>query len=539
LSSPAAHHRRASAADNRETFDALLEEASHAIERSRFRSAAVTLQTAARFAWFNHPGAFQSTKMGALTAQIGDHLPKAHQHGPDFTGHVVHVLSQAYAAGGHTRLVWRWIENDATRLNSVVLTGQQGVPVPQQLADAVAASGGHLMSLGETSSSLLVRAADLRRVAESGADTIVLHVHPYDVLPSIALINVPATVIFLNHADHVFSVGAEIADIVADIRPAGQQLSVAERNRTKSLSTILPIPLAAPSHTDKRVARESLGLAQDAVVALSIASGYKYGASAGNHFIDIHRDLVLANPALVLLVVGPESDGRWQEVSDETGGRFRAVGMVKGLDEYYGAADLYVDSIPFASLTSLLDAAVRGVPVLALNESVANSVLTSNDPSLMSEGVHYSDRHEYIRAFETLATQPEERRRRGEATRASVIRDHLSPGWNSHLERVLEGPAASVAGGPTPALHPALPPLVLSTLEEALVDFQIASGLAEPLWASRLRDAPYMPVGDRVRTLMSTPAGQRLRAMKFMVPDALRSRVKIRLAAIAQHRRDR
>ncbi|ASD23148.1 hypothetical protein B7495_14390 [Cryobacterium sp. LW097] len=475
---------------------------------------------------------FRSVKLEALAAQLGEHLPPSHGMGVELKGHVVHVLSQAYSAGGHTRLVWRWIENDTTRINSVVLTGQQGIPVPHQLADAVAASGGHIVSLGETSSSLLIRAAELRRISETGADTIVLHVHPYDIVPSIGLVNVSARIVFLNHADHVFWIGGSIADMVADIRPAGQKLSIAERNLPGALSAILPIPLTTPPHADKRVARDLLGIAQDAVVIISIASGYKYGASLGHHFIDIHREFVLAHPEVVLRVIGPASDGRWQAISDETGGRLRAVGMVQGLESYYAAADIYVDSIPFASLTSLLDAAVRGVPVLALSETGADSVLTSNDLSLMGKNVHYSDRKAYIRALEALTTGPDERRRQGEATRKSVVEDHLSPGWNRHLRRIFESPATSSDSAAEALARNSMPTYGFSELEEALVDFQYASGLAEPLWASRLRDAPYMLVWDRARLLMSVPSGHRLGALKFMIPDAWRSKMKMRLARL-------
>ncbi|MEC5184466.1 hypothetical protein RCH12_001935 [Cryobacterium sp. MP_3.1] len=539
MSKPVADHPRAHAAENRIAFDGLVAQAAHAIHKNRFRSAAVSLQSAARFAWYNHPGMFRSVKLEDLAARIGERLPPAQGMRVDLSGHVVHVLSQAYAAGGHTRLVWRWIENDASHINSVVLTGQQGIPVPHQLADAVAASGGQIVSLGVTSSSLLVRAAELRRIAESGVHTMVLHVHPYDVVPSIALANVPARIVFLNHADHVFWAGGSIADAVADIRPAGQQLTIAERNLPGSISTILPIPLTAPPQTDRRLARDRLGIAQDAVVIISIASGYKYGALPGDHFIDIHREFVLVHPEAILLVIGPEPEGRWQAVSEETNGRFRAVGMVQGLDDYYGAADLYVDSIPFASLTSLLDAAARGVPVLALSETVADSVLTSNDLSLTDHGVHYTDRAQYIQALAALTTQPHERRQQGQVIQRAVVEDHLSPGWNRYLDRLLETSATSPDEAAATPARSGPPATGLSELEEALVDFQSASGLAEPLWASRLRDAPYMPGLDRARLLISVPTGHRRDALKFMVPDALRSKVKIRLASLAHRSRRR
>ena len=270
-------HARDRIAENRVSFDGLIADAERAINESRFRSAAVTLQSAARFAWYNHPGLFRSLELEALAAQIGEQVTVSEPADLDLTGHIVHVLSQAYSAGGHTRLVWRWIENDDQRVNSVVITGQQGIPIPHQLQDAVAESGGQIITLGERSSNLLVRAAELRRIADSGVDTIVLHVHPYDVVPSIGLNNVAAKVVFLNHADHVFWVGGSVADVVADIRPAGQRLSIEERSVPTSRSSIVPIPLSTPPQSDKRGARERLGLPQNAVVLLSIASGYKYG----------------------------------------------------------------------------------------------------------------------------------------------------------------------------------------------------------------------------------------------------------------------
>ena len=98
--------------ENRVTFDAMIDEASLAVAQSRFRSAAVTLQTAARFAWYNRPGVFQSPRLEALAAQIGQHLPRPKSTTTELNGHVVHVISQAYSAGGHTRLVWLALDRE-------------------------------------------------------------------------------------------------------------------------------------------------------------------------------------------------------------------------------------------------------------------------------------------------------------------------------------------------------------------------------------------------------------------------------------------
>lgn len=514
-------------AENRDAFDSLVAHAARAVGQSKFQIAAARLQSAARFAWYSYPGAFRSLELEALAARISRDLPAPTRRSEGLEGHVIHVLTQAYAAGGHTRLAWRWIENDAGHVSSVVLTGQQGIPVPPQLLAAVEASGGQIISLGDESSSLVMRAARLRQIAESGVAGIVLHVHPYDVVPSMGLADVDTTVVFLNHADHVFWVGGEIADVVADIRPAGQQLSLTQRGVEPERSTILPIPLASPPRSDdKHAARDRLGLPADALVVLSIASGYKYGALPGHHFADIHLAFVLAHPEVRLIVVGPESKDRWQEVSEATGGRFSAVGIVDDIESYYAAADIYVDSIPFASLTSLLDAAARGLPVLALNETVADSVLTSNDISLVDKGVHYSDRTDYIRELEILAGAPEARRRLADSVSEAVAFHHTAPGWNLHLERLtamLESSGVDAASTRSPLIDP---PAAYKGLGDALVDFQQASGLSEPAWSCALRDAPYLPLAERLKLLVSTPQGSRISSLKFMIPDATRTSLK-------------
>lgn len=522
-------------ADNRIVFDSLIESACRAISESRFRRASADLQSAARFAWYNHPGLFRSSRLEFLAAQISEHLPRSKAPGPMLTGHVVHVLSQAYPTGGHTRLVWRWIENDNTHTNSVVLTGQQGIPVPHQLRDAVAASGGRIVSLGESTSNLLVRAAALRSIADSGAALIVLHVHPYDLVPSIGLRGVRARVIFLNHADHVFWIGGAIADVVADIRPAGQRLTMAQRNIPRSRTIIIPIPLSPPTQSGKQQAREQLGIPQDVVLLISIASGYKYSSAPGQHFIDIHQDFVLAHPEVRLIVIGPAPQGRWREVCERTSGRFRAIGIVEALDAYYDAADIYLDALPFASLTSLLDAAVRGVPVLALNETVADSVLTSNDLSLLDQGVYYAHRREYVAALETLAGQPELRRLQGALIRSAVERDHLPPGWNQYLDGLFKKVATLPEGDSDLPERRDISRAEGDRLDLALVDFQTASRLGEPLWACRLRDAPCMPIWDRLEVLMSVPARQRCGSLKYMLPDGLRSKMKVWLARLCSN----
>jgi hypothetical protein len=529
-------HARARIAENRHLFDGLIEEAARAVEGSRFRSAAVTLQTAARFASNNHPGVYRSLRLESLAVEIGEHLVAPQSRRPGLRIDVLHVLTQAYSSGGHTRLAWRWIENDTSRVHSVVLTGQQGIPVPRELRQAVEGSGGSIIRLGTASDNLLARAKQLRRIASDRVGVVVLHIHPYDIVPLIALAKAPVPVIFLNHADHVFWIGGAITDVLADIRPAGHALSLSRRHFLDHNSAILPIPLRERSKADKRQARRLLGLSQDAIVILSIAADHKYAAPQGRHFIDVHRDFVMANPNVNIIVVGPNHSGRWRTVSAETGGRFQAVGIVEELGAYYDAADIYVDSFPFSSLTSLIDAGVGGLPVLGLNESVAHSVLTSDDISLPAGAVQFSTRGEYIHELQALTSQPQYRRQASVRVRNAIRRDHLSPGWNRHLEHLF----GMLQSGS--AIHRA-PPLGLpeTNIDEqdqvdfALVDIHDTPEFSKPLWKCQLQDARFRPILQRVPFVLAAPAGQRAKSLRFLFRISgkwrrlrLRSRTKVR-----------
>jgi len=521
-------HARARIAENRQVFDGLIEEASRAVARSRLRSAAVTLQTAARFACFNHPGVYRSLKLESLAVEIGEHLATPQSSRLGFRSDVLHVLSVAYPTGGHTRLVWRWIENDEARVHSVVLTGQQSLPIPKELQQAVERSGGIITKLGSTSSNPLTRATQLRRIASEGMGVVVLHIHPYDVIPLIAFAHLRVRVVFVNHADHVFWIGGAITSVLADIRPTGRALSLGRRHFSESDTVILPIPLRDPPKADRRQARTRLGLSEDAVVILSIASSYKYAAPQGRHFIDIHRNFVIANPKVNLIVVGPDCIGRWQETSEETCGRLQAVGIRRDVDSYYDAADIYVDSTPFGSLTSLIDAGLRGLPVLALNESVAHSVLTSDDISLPMGMVQFSSREAYIHELEALVERPEHRREASLILKDAISRDHLPPGWNRYLEDLfvmLE--SGTDVNRPPPLRLPENNIRKCDQVELALVDLHDASGHSVPLWKCQLHDAPLRPVLDRVRIVLSAPSGQRAKSLKFLLPDVLLSHAQV------------
>lgn len=396
-------------------------------------------QVAAQFAWMSHPGIFASLELEArlssswLPNRIGPPVPL--RSGPS---RVLHVLTQAYRAGGHTRLAWRWMRADRGRKSSVVLTGQGRSPIPRQLSESVAAAGGSLTDLSSSRGGLLARATALRRLM-ADADIIVLHVHPYDTLPILALaawVDRPP-VLFMNHADHVFWLGATVSDVVVNIRASGASLASERRGVEASRLALLPIPIGLPERSPSRMeARVALGLDAGEIVALSVAASYKFEPHGALDFIETLIPVLARIPNLTVLAVGPSAQGRWAAAEARSLGRLRALGVRSDLELLYRAADLYLDSLPLGSLTSLLEAGSHGLPLVTLGGRPGAEILSADLAGLEDVLLVADDRDAYAQSVITLADDRDARIHIGERTRQCVGAVSSGEGWLRQLESV-------------------------------------------------------------------------------------------------------
>ena len=97
----------------------------------------------------------------------------------------MHVVTEVYSVFGHSALIRRWIEqDDSSCIHDIIATGQ-GPAFPDSLQVAVARTGGEVTCLDRTLPEV-ARALLLRQAAWDKADVIVLHTHPFDIIPSIA-----------------------------------------------------------------------------------------------------------------------------------------------------------------------------------------------------------------------------------------------------------------------------------------------------------------------------------------------------------------
>jgi len=379
-------------------------------------------------------------------------------------------------------MVWRWIQHDAGRTHSVVLTAQGPQSPPAQLEPAVEATGGRLSALN--AGDLLSRARDLRNLAVTH-DLVILHTHPHDVIPVVALAErqgLPPVVLF-NHADHVFWLGVGIADVVACGRDSGLLLAQGRRGIGPERCGWLPIPLVAPQRgLSSLEAKKQLGLPPDAIILLSVGSSYKYVPITGAHFVDVVMPVLQHRPNVFLLVVGPSDVGPWRSGRHQTDGRVLALGERRDLALIYEAADIYIDSFPFCSPTALLEAGSYGIPLVGYCSHPASaSVLCGDAPGLSRVLLRVTNVADFRASLTRLVDAAAFRSLAGEQARKEILGIHSGQSWSALLNDLYRRAMIVPTLG---ALQRNEDEKSITELDVALVTFQANSGLSAGLKGS-------------------------------------------------------
>ncbi|MGC4097216.1 MAG: hypothetical protein QM706_08885 [Nitrospira sp.] len=359
----------------------------------------------------------------------------------------LHVLNEAFPAGGLTAMAIRWMKNDSReRIHSVVLLSQE-IPVPVGLLEAVVQSGGKVYE-ANPGDSFLSRAAWLRNLSNNIATYIILHIDVCDVICGAAFGTMGGPpVLFVNHAAHIFWTGISIADLVVNCRGSALE-GLWTAHRGSSRYATVPIPLleqkALPnkeiSDLELRYqAKQRIGIPTDSTVILTVGASFKYLPANGLDFLEVCESILKQLPSTFLLVVGFEADSRWRSASQRLAGRIRVLGTVwqTELAIIREATDIYIEGFPFGTTTSLLEAGLKGIPVVLApdlcpppygSDGVALDVIVSRPRSV----------EEYKAKIIQLSIDPAERSRQGDRIRDSVKEHHTGAGWRQYLEDAIK-----------------------------------------------------------------------------------------------------
>jgi hypothetical protein len=506
-------------------LDRLIAVAEAFLRAGRVREAAVAAQVAAACASYQHAGVFVSPRLESLLTSIGRRTMPERAGGtvgaPRTIRRVLHVMTTAADVGGDTRFVTRLIQKDAAHVHSVAITSQRHGPVPPMLLDAVARKGGACNVLDYKD--VLDETRELRTLARQ-ADIVLLHIYPEDVVPTIAFAEKAGMppVAFLAHADHQFWLGVEISDLVVHLRDSGAALSLARRGVDPARLSFLPIPLeAVENQAPRSTAREGLGIPQDAVVMLSIARGFKYDpVEDGPSFISTAEEVLAKHPGALMYVVGVANTGRWKAAHERTGGRLRAMGRRSDTRAFYEAADIYVDSFPFCSNTSLLEAASHG-------RAIVSYFPFSDDSAVLGPGAPGIDRavlltrsvEAYTDTLSRLIEDPARRAAEGERARNEMLRMHTGAGWEECLAEMYRR-ASGVTSPSLASIRPVRPAGELDRLLRRLYAGSTGVSGAIDLYT------PHLPYAERLRVLRRMAAVDRSFSFSLFFPDRLAARLR-------------
>lgn len=396
----------------------------------------------AEVAWWRPPERLFSTRLESVIGRVARGIPResdesacVHPRGKEA---ILHVATVLYDVGGHTRLLQRWVESDSTSTHCLALT--EGGNVPLGVERPVNEASGSIHRLRGPARAAASR---LRSLARAHA-LVVLHVDPNDVVSALAFGDGYAgpPVVYVNHADHVFWLLPSQVSSVISIRRSGHDLAVRARGVPPDRSLILPVPLApAPSRGARAETRRELGLDDSAVLCVTMAAPYKYRPTAWRPSLlePISRALS-EEPNLHVIAIGPTSqDPPWKELSRAFPSRVRPLGMFVNARDVLEASDVYLDSYPFPSVTSALDAALTRVPVVTLcPRADRGTVIGLDDPALEDNAIVAETSDELAASLLHLCRRSGEREQAGAAAQRSVLDYHANPGWRVRLGECVE-----------------------------------------------------------------------------------------------------
>ncbi len=408
--------------------------------RGKLEAAVAYGGVAAMMATRPHAGFYASPRLERMLTDIGRRTAKPTTYRRQ-TGrkieHILHVATELIPVGGLTNMLTRWISEDKDRVHSLALTHHY-TAIPEATLKAVAAAGGKIYRLNRTTGHQIAWAGKLREIAREH-DGVMLHVYGQDPIAMVAFAEPEKLppIMLLNHADHLFWLGASTSDIVINLRDAAQDLSIARRTVEPRRNIMVPTMVAPAVRTRTREqAKAELGIEPDTLLLFSAARTIKYRTMGGVTFTKPHVELLKKYPNAELWVLGAGDRPDWADDIAAAGGRIKALPESPDTKVYYEAADIYVDSFPFVSSTSMMEAAGLGTPLVSRFYGPKEArIFAINHPGIDKPTLHGWSEPEYIANLDRLMSDPALREAKAKEARESVLYYHTPPSWLSFIER--------------------------------------------------------------------------------------------------------
>jgi hypothetical protein len=394
------------------------------------------------FAVFNHPGIFSSQSIESELIKLSPAIkPELKSSFKPFSS--LHVFTQCYLRGGHTRIANNWINfSPEAEKHSVILLEQENMEVPHWLKESVNRRNGDFFILDNTTD-LIDKALKLREIALE-YEYIILHVHMFDVISILAFGSeeLKNRVILSNHAGHTFWSGISVSDCILNYDKGGLEHNIARRGTVND--ALLPLPITLNEFPAVPLTKKALNLPENKKIILSIGESYKFKKSenSGNYdFIETIMKIIKRVPDSVVILMGPHpSEPFWQDIFEKSKGQIRAIGPINDPDifkSYIYHTDLFIHSFPFESPTSFYDVLLLDSSKVITLKPITIEWVGLNNPDIFNLITCETTDELIERAVALLAGDCTEYLENIEKFREEVIRNSCNSGWYDALKRIL------------------------------------------------------------------------------------------------------
>lgn len=272
-------------------------------------------------------------------------------------GDTLHVVSEPYLTGGHTRLMEK-------------LAGMHDSPpdlmITRRTHDDVATKVASHFSHTHRADAV---GPDIERIrfmagVMAAYERVVLHIHPDDISTVVASMlakDLSTTRIYLvNHADHTFTFGSAAADVYFELSSYGRRVD--QQKKISGCKSFLGIPVKMPA--SGLAVTEAEGPVEGSLLFLSAGSDTKFKPRRGADLRPLISALLNEFPAARFVVIGPNllRNVWWWPIKIRFAGRLTLMRHLP-FDQYTQVArqaSFFVDSHPFPGGTAFAEQLLAG-----------------------------------------------------------------------------------------------------------------------------------------------------------------------------------